>query len=626
MAKIFLLQDTVKTMNIDLIVVLAMLMAAIVAFMINKPRMDFVALTVIAIFPLTGILTVNETLAGFSDSSIILIAAFFIIGDSLVRTGIAYSVGTWLIKQARNNETRLLILLMGSVALLGSVMSSTGIVAIFIPVVLSIAAHMQADPRRLMMPLSFAGLISGMLTLVATAPNLVVSSHLEQVGFAPFSFFSFTPIGLIILLAGIIYMLCARKWLNSEKHAFSAVNKAQRNLVDLIKDYKLSGRNRRLRINHGSLMIAKTLADLQLRARFGANVIGVERLGRLSHKVMDASPNLELKASDILLIDFFYKETVDDFCNAFNLTKLAFKGDYFTDQSRSIGMAEVSLPPESKLIGKTILEIGFRSIYQLNVVGLRRNGQALDNDLTNENLKLGDTLLVIGTWKAIKQLQTLNQDFLVLSLPAEINEVAPNLNKAPYALITLAITVGLMISGLFPNVIIALVGCLLMGAFRCIDMDSAYRSIHWPSLILIIGMFPFATALHKTGGINLAVDGLLAVVGNSNPHLLIASLFILTATIGLFISNTATAILLAPIAVNAAEQVGASPYPFAMTVAIAASAAFMTPVSSPVNTLVVGPGCYKFSDFIKIGVPFTLIVLIICVIFVPILFPLHPNY
>lgn len=611
-------------MNIDLIVVLCMLAMAIVAFVMNKPRMDFVALTVIVAFPLTGILTVNETLAGFSDSSVILIAAFFVIGEGLVRTGIAYSVGEWLIKQARNSETRLIVLLMGSVALLGSVMSSTGIVAIFIPIVLSIATHMKADPKRLMMPLSFAGLISGMLTLVATAPNLVVSSNLEQSGFTPFSFFSFTPIGLIILVIGIGYMLFARRLLGDKESVYTT-NSAQRHLTDLIQDYKLAGRNRRLRVNSGSLMIGKTIEELQLRARFGANIIGVEREKRITHKVIDASPNLEIKMGDILLVDFFYKETVDDFCNAFHLTKLAFKGEYFTDQSRSIGMAEVSLPPESTLINKTILEIGFRSTYRLNVVGLRRNGQSLENDITNENLKSGDTLLVIGTWKAIKTLQTRNQDFLVLSLPAEIDNVAPALSKAPYAIIALLVTVGMMISGLFPNVIVALLGCLLMGAFRCVDMDSAYKSIHWQSLILIVGMFPFAAALQKTGGIDMAVEALLSVVGNSNPHLLIAALFVLTASIGLFISNTATAVLLAPIAINAAQHINASPYPFAMTVAIAASAAFMTPVSSPVNTLVIGPGRYKFMDFVKIGVPFTLLVMIICIIFVPILFPLHPN-
>lgn len=612
-------------MNTDLIIVLCLLITAIITFIINKPRMDFVALTVITIFPLTGILTVNETLAGFSDSSVILIAAFFVIGEGLVRTGITYRVGNWLVKQAKDSETRLLILLMGSVALLGSVMSSTGIIAIFIPIVLGIAAHMKTDPKRLMMPLSFAALISGMLTLVATAPNLVVNSALREANFTPFNFFSFTPIGLIILVLGIIYMLFARRFLVSPNENNMTMHTGKRQLTDLIRDYKLAGRSRCLKVNKNSYMIGKTIAELKLRANYGANIIGVEREKHLTHRIIDASAQLEIKANDILLIDFFDLENVDAFCEKFQLTQRPFKGDYFTDQSHSIGMAVVAIPPESSLINKTILEIAFRSTYRLNVVGLRRNGESIEGDIVNETLKIGDTLLVVGTWRAIKQLQTFNQDFLVLTLPAEIDTVAPALNKAPYALISLFITIALMVSGLFPNVIIALLGCLLMGACRCIDMDSAYKSIHWQSLILIVGMFPFAAALQKTGGVDMAVSGLLSVVGTANPHLLIAALFVLTATIGLFISNTATAILLAPIAIQSAEQVGASPYPFAMTVAIAASAAFMTPVSSPVNTLVLGPGRYKFIDFVKMGVPFTLLVMVVCILVMPLLFPLHPS-
>ena len=612
-------------MNTDLIIVLCLLAAAIIAFIINKPRMDFVALTVIVIFPFTGILTVNETLVGFSDSSVILIAAFFVIGEGLVRTGITYRVGHWLIRQAKDSETRLIILLMGSVALLGSIMSSTGIIAIFIPIVLGIASHMKTDPKRLMMPLSFAALISGMLTLVATAPNLVVNSALRDANLTPFNFFSFTPIGLIILVIGIIYMLFARRFLVSPNEKNITSHTGKRHLTDLIKNYKLSGRSRCLRVNKNSYMIGKTIAELKLRANYGANIIGVEREKHLTNRIIDASAQLEIKVDDILLIDFFNPETINDFCDKFQLMLRPFKGDYFTDQSHSIGMAEVAIPPESTLLNKTILDIAFRSTYRLNVVGLRRNSETLEDEIVNETLKLGDTLLVVGTWKSIKQLQTFNQDFLVLSLPAEVDTVAPALNKAPYALLVLVITIGLMVSGLFPNVIVALLGCLLMGAFRCIDMDSAYKSIHWQSLILIVGMFPFAAALQKTGGVDLAVSGLLSIVGEANPHSLIAALFILTASIGLFISNTATAILLAPIAIQAAEKVGASPYPFAMTVAIAASAAFMTPVSSPVNTLVVGPGRYKFIDFVKIGVPFTLLVMIVCILVMPLLFPLHPS-
>ena len=242
--------------------------------------------------------------------------------------------------------------------------------------------------------------------------------------------------------------------------------------------------------------------------------------------------------------------------------------------------------------------------------------------MVDEKLKPSDTLLVAGNWKDIHHLQSQNRDFLVLSLPAEVDEVAPAARKAPYALLSLLVMVGLMVSGLVPNVMAALIGCLLMGAFRCIDMDSAYRAIHWPTLLLIVGMLPFAHALQQTGGVDLAVGGLVNLLGEAHPRVILASLFVLTALIGLFISNTATAVLMAPVAIATAQALGASPYPFAMTVALAASAAFMTPISSPVNTLVLGPGQYSFSDFVRIGVPFTLLVMLVSILMVPWLFPL----
>ena len=282
----------------------------------------------------------------------------------------------------------------------------------------------------------------------------------------------------------------------------------------------------------------------------------------------------------------------------------------------------MALPPDSQLPGKSIQELGLRSRYKLNVVGLRRHGHALEGLLVDEKLTHADTLLVAGSWKQIHHLQSLNRDFLVLSLPAEVDEVAPAARKAPYALLSLAVMVGLMISGLVPNVMAALIGCLLMGAFRCIDMPSAYRCIHWPSLILIVGMLPFALALQKTGGIDLAVNGLVGALGNAGPRVILASLFAVTALIGLFISNTATAVLMAPVAIATAQALGVSPLPFAMIVALAASAAFMTPISSPVNTLVLGPGQYRFGDFVRIGVPFTVLVMIVSVVMVPWIFPL----
>ncbi|WP_312376367.1 SLC13 family permease [Stutzerimonas nitrititolerans] len=609
-------------MNVDLLLVLFLLASCVGLFVINKPRMDVVALLAMVALPLSGVISINEALAGFSDPSVVLIAALFVIGNGLVRTGIAYRLGDWLMRSAGSSETRLLVLLMLAVAGLGSVMSSTGVVAIFIPVVLSIAARMKVSPRRLMMPLAFAGLISGMLTLVATPPNMVVHSELRRAGLDGFAFFSFAPIGLAILVLGIGYMLLARRWLGGD--TVQEVAAEQRDTLDILAQrYRLPERERRLRVLPGSVLANQALDELKLRSQYGINVIAIERQYKFRKQLLIATGNTELFVGDVLLVDL--ASPAIGLLGAYEelgVESLQLSDSYYGDYSRELGLAEVALPPDSRLPGKTIQELGFRSTYKLNVVGVRRNHQALQGLLVDEKLKPADTLLVAGSWKHIHRLQGLSRDFLVLSLPAEIDDVAPAANQAPFALLGLAVMVGLMVSGLVPNVLAALIGCLVMGLFRCIDMDSAYKAIHWQSLVLIVGMLPFALALEKTGGIALAVSGLIGLFGDAGPHALLACLFLLTAVIGLFISNTATAVLMAPVAISTATQLGASPYPFAMTVALAASAAFMTPISSPVNTLVLGPGQYRFADFVRVGVPFTLLVMLVSVLLVPWLFPL----
>ncbi|MFS2126777.1 SLC13 family permease [Pseudomonas sp. Pseusp97] len=609
-------------MSLQLIWVLALLATAVGLFVINRPRMDVVALLVMVALPLSGILSVQESLAGFADPNVILIAALFVIGEGLVRTGVAYRIGEWLTRRAGASETRLLVLLMLAVAGLGSVMSSTGVVAIFIPVVLSIAARLHVSPRRLMMPLSFAGLISGMLTLVATAPNVVVHSELVREGSKGFGFFSFTPFGLVVLLLGVGYMLVARRWLGDDAEDDKQSVK-RRTLGDLIRDYQLAGRERRLRIRHDSRLVGMSLSEVELRARAGTNVVAIERTAHFRMKILSPNANIQLQAGDVLLVDIFGERTdLLGLYHDYGLEPLSLQGDYFSERSHEVGMAEVTLPPESTLLGRSVLDLEFRSQFGLNVVGLRRNREAVVDGLLEAKLKVGDTLLVVGPWKDIRQLQTRGRDFLVLGLPMEVDEAAPAASQAPHALFSLAVMVILMVSGLVPNVMAALIACLLMGAFRCIDMDSAYRAIHWQSLLLIVGMLPFALALQKTGGITLAVNGLVGALGGAGPYAILASLFVLTAVIGLFISNTATAVLMAPVAIATAKALGASPEAFAMIVALAASAAFMTPISSPVNTLVLGPGRYRFADFVKVGVPFTILVMIVSVVLVPWLLPL----
>ena len=609
-------------MNGELIWVLSLLAIAVVLFATGKVRMDAIALMVIVAFVLSGTLTLNEAFSGFSDPNVILIAALFIIGDGLVRTGVATKMGAWLVSVAGNSETKMLVYLMLTVAGLGAFMSSTGVVAIFIPVVLSVSARMNTSPSRLMMPLSFAGLISGMMTLVATPPNLVVNSELLREGLHGFSFFSVTPIGLVVLILGIVYMLAVRFMLKTDNGDSARDGRKRSTFRDLIREYHLTGRARRLAIRPGSPMIGQRLDDLKLRERYCANVIGVERWRRFRRVIVNVNGVSEFRARDVLLIDMSASDVdLRQFCGEQMLEPMVLRGEYFADQALDVGMAEVALIPDSEMMGKTVREIAFRTRFGLNIVGMKRDGKAMDGSVVDEPLQLGDILLVVGNWRQIALLAKRGRDFVVLNMPVEVDDASPAHSQAPHAIFCLVLMVALMLTDEIPNPIAAIIACLLMGKFRCINAESAYKAIHWPSIILIVGMMPFALALQKTGGVDLVVKGLMDVAGGEGPYLMLGCLFVMCAAIGLFISNTATAVLMAPIALAAAKSMGVSPYPFAMVVAMAASAAFMTPVSSPVNTLVLGPGKYSFSDFVKIGVPFTILVMVVCVLLIPVLFP-----
>lgn len=602
--------------------VFILLLVAIVLFITNKFRMDIVALLVMVAFSVTNILTTQEIFAGFSDPNIILIALLFIVGESLVKTGVAYYVSDWLMKIAGSSEIRVMVLLMLSVAGLGAFMSSTGVVAIFIPVVLAISAGMGISPRRMLMPLSVAGLISGMMTLIATAPNLVAHAELVKNGEEGFGFFSFTPIGLTILIIGIVYMLIVRRWLdNGEKSIeMNSVSHSMRNLID---EYHLNGRAKMVVIESASPFIHKTLNELKLRSQYQINVIAIQRVKHFRQTILSAVGNELLHEKDILLMDIGVDEdTFAEYCQQFALKQIALKGEYFSAHSKAIGMAEIALMPESESVGKLLGDLNFRSLYGVGVVAIKRETEILQNNLLNEPLKSGDILLVIGLWQKILAMEKLHKDFFLLSTPVERQQAAPALNQAPHALLAVATMVILMISGVVPNVIAALIACLMLGRFRCIDIKSAYESIHYPSLVLIVGMMPFSIALQKTGGVTVMVELFLNAVGGLGTYAVLFGVFAFTAIVGLFISNTATAILMAPIAIEIAHQLNYSATPLVMLVAVASSAAFMTPISSPVNTMVLAPAGYRFADFVKIGVPLTILVMVVSVFLVPLLFPL----
>lgn len=614
-----LLFDLVQT---QLFWVFVLLVFAIWQFMRNTLRMDIVALIVIVFFSLSGILTVQEVFAGLSDPNVVLIALLFVVGESLVRTGIAYQVSEWLMRVAGASEVRVLVLLMLCIAGLGAFMSSTGIVAIFIPVVLAICSGMGISPKRMMMPLSVAGLISGMMTLIATPPNLVAHSEWVKSGGEGFGFFSFTPIGVSVLLLGIGYMIFARRWLDNGESVVVS-EKSRSSMTKLIEEYQLQGNARMVLIEAGSSLIGKKIYDLNLRSEMGLNIVAIQRVKHLRRISLSADADVTLREKDILLLDTRLENTLYiSHCAELGLRDIALKGEYFSEHAKSVGMAEFSIMPEGEAIGKTISELRFRSTYGLSVIALKRDGQILRDEIIHTPLRLGDVLLVMGIWTQLLKVKESQRDFYLLNVPEEGKNIAPALSQAPYALFSVFVMVGLMISGIVPNVISALLACLMLGYFRCIDMKSAYQSIHWPSLVLIVGMMPFSIALQKTGGVELIVGMLLEIMQGLDVHFILIVLFVFTALISAFISNTATAILVMPIAIAIAQQLNYSPAPFVMIVAISASAAFMTPVSSPVNTMVLAPGGYKFMDFVKVGVPFTVLVMLLSVFIVPMLFAL----
>ncbi|MBA4207467.1 MAG: SLC13 family permease [Polymorphum sp.] len=603
--------------------VLALLGVAVIMFAINRPRMDVVAVIMMTALPLTGVISMQEALAGLSDPNIVLIAALFVIGEALVRTGVAQRLGDWLTLRAGASEARLIFLLMLIVAGVGSFMSSTGVVAIFIPIVLRIARKARIPAGRLMMPLSMAALISGMMTLVATAPNLVIHAELIRQGHEGLSFFAFTPFGVPVLLLAVLYMLTARRFLSPGETAEVSGRAALRSWVE---DYAIGGREHRLQVMPGSGLAGQRLDTLDLRASAGINIIAIERGNLFRRKLISPQAATVLEAGDILMIDqriSSEKSGFDfaSFARTHGLAELPVTEQWLADTTQEIGMAQILVPPGSRLTGQTLTSAKFRSVYGLSVIGMKHGTEPVPEAVTAEVLEAGDTLLAAGPWRSIRNLADERRDLVLLDLPAESENAVHARHRAPRTLAVLALVIALMVSGIVPNVQAALFGCLLLGLFRCIGMAEAYRSIHWQSLILIVGMLPFSLALQRTGGVDIAASLLLDILGEASPHLVLAALFATTSVLGLFISNTATAVLMAPVALAVAQEMNTSPYPFAMTVALAASAAFMTPVSSPVNTLVVGPGNYRFGDFMKIGVPFTLITLLTSVLLVPLILP-----
>jgi di/tricarboxylate transporter len=600
----------------ETITVFAILAVTIVLFLSDRLRLDLVALLSLLALALTGILSPQEALAGFADPLVIMIAALFVVGGGIFRTGVAERFGRALGRLAGRSRARLTLVLMLGAGLLSGFMSSTGTVAVMLPVTAAVAWNAGISPSLLLLPLSVGALLGGLLTLIGTAPNIVVANQLAAAGLPPFGFFDFTPIGIVVLLLGAAFMvlfggrlLPARASAEGPSSSDGVATVAGE---ELVRGYGV-GSITRLRVLPASPMVGRSPAGAGLRREYGANVVairrrapgGMRRLPRTTEVPLAAGDELDLQASPASLERLAREQ------------QLAVLGTRTRPEAR---LAEVLLPPRSRLIGRTLADVRFRERYGANVLSVLRQGQPLHDPIAAVPLRFADTLLVAGAPHRIGMLRAEAGDFVVV---AQADEGDPAGRLSTRGMIAIAIMGGMMALLTFEVVqpaIAVLLAAVAMVLTRCLDMDAAYRSINWESVVLIAAILPLATALEKSGGMQLIISG-LGPLGAAGPLGMFAALFVLTSLFSQFISNTATTVLIAPIALGAAADLGVSPYPLLMGVAVAASTAFATPIASPVTMLVLGPGAYRFSDFLRIGALLQAVIFVVSLVLVPLLFP-----
>lgn len=610
-----------------MITTLVILAISVTMFIIGRVRSDVVAVCAMAALLIFGILTPAEALAGFSSTVVIMMVGLFVVGGAIFQTGLAKAASHRIMALAGGNDTFMFLLVMFATALIGAFVSNTGTIALMMPVVVSVATQKGMHPGRMLMPLAFASSMGGMLTLIGTPPNLVIQEALTQAGETPLTFFSFTPVGLIIVVIGVLLMLpLSRMFLGKRKQKDGDTANKGKTLDQLVEEYNLQHQLRRYHITPQSPITGQTLAELDLRNRFGVSVMEIRRKaarsGRFIRNVKQSMPMPDsmMQAEDIIYISGD-NEQMDRFAKDMKLEQLDDTGIDFYD----LGIAELVLMPTSQLNGARLKTSGLREHYNVNVLGIRRSHNYILNDLSEEKLHAGDVLLVQGSWTNIGQLAGENEDWVVLGQPKEQAQKVILTNKAPIAGAIMVLMVAMMMFDFIPiapvtAVIIAGLLMVLTGCFR--NVEAAYKTINWESVVLIAAMMPMSTALEKTGVSAQISHTLVNSLGSMSPLVLLAGIYLTTSVMTMFISNTATAVLMAPIALSAAKEIHASPYAFLFAVTIAASMCFMSPFSTPPNALVMRAGQYTFMDYVKVGFPLQLVIGVVMVFLLPIIFPL----
>lgn len=601
---------------------LIILALSAILFVSGKMRSDLVAVCSALALVLTGVLTPEEALAGFSSPIVIMMTGLFVVGGGIFSTGLAKRIGTGILGLAGTSETRLFILLMLTTAVVGAFVSNTGTVALMLPIVVSMARGAGLSPSRFLMPLAFAGSMGGMLTLIGTPPNLIVRDALVGAGYEPLGFFSFTPIGIVCIVVGTVLLLpLSRRFLKGR--IASASTRSGKSLQQLTEEYKIAQDLHCLQISENSSMVGHTLKELDVRRHYGITILEVRRSslqGRALRKLEQfAMGNERLIVGDVLYATGTV-EQIDHFASELQLSEVETSRNEGggTLNFYDVGMAEILVLPASTLVGQTVEQTGFRSTYGLNVLGIRRHTTYLLDDLKDQRIHASDIVLVQGRWSNITKLNGRDgQEWVILGQPLEQAAKVTLDYKAPLAALIMVLMVVLMAFDFIPiapvtAVMLAAVAMIFTGCLR--SVEAALKTINWESIILFGAMLPMSTALEKTGSSQLISQSLVDVVGGHGGMLLIACVYVATSLMTFFISNTVTAVLMAPIALQAAQAEGLNAVPVLLAVTVAASMCFASPFSTPPNALVMSAGGYKPIDYIKVGLPLQVVIGIVMVV------------
>ena len=618
-----------------MIATLIILLISAILFVSGKVRSDLVALCALLALLLCQILDPTEALSGFSNTTVIMMIGLFIVGGGIFQTGLAKMIGSKVMTLAGNSELRLFLLVMIVTSAIGMFVSNTGTVALMLPIVVSMAAAAGTSSRRLLMPLAFASSMGGMMTLIGTPPNLIVSDTLASAGFEPLGFFSFLPVGLVTLVVGILYLLPATRMLAPKEKANEG-KKGGKSLKELVKEYGVTENLFRVHIkSHDSKAIGQTVVDLNIYREYGINVLelrrstGQNRFVRTVNQQL-ASPDLVLKQNDVLYLSG-EPEMITKFADDYSLRLLDKHTDEIDGSSSNasmdffdIGVAEILIMPSSSMINRTIIDAGFRSKFSVNVLGIRRKKEYILNDLGSVKMHDGDVLLVQGAWKDIARMKSESTNWVVLGEPLEAASKVTLDHKAPIAAaIMIAMIVMMVVDGIpvapVTSVLLAAVLMVITGCVR--SVEAAYKTINWQTIVLFAAMLPMSIALEKTGVSEMISNGIVTGLGGSGPRLLLAGIYAATSVMTIFISNTVTAVLMAPIALQCAMQIGVSPVPFMFAVTVAASMCFASPFSTPPNALVMSAGQYTFMDYVKVGLPLQILMGVVMVLVLPMFFP-----